>query len=352
MEINSFLKARTMMTGILEATYGNPQASYKEANEEQIKNFMRIEDAEIIKRVAKSTYNIIFRAAGAATIKRIEDGHPCKGHNILDKSVKKINSTEWSYTGSEDLMINYQGLVGCSAGNLTNVWRVSDSGQDEKADIPVASDHMKKCYTGDYDMHDLIKINAGRVMAGTIDERAAINKMNAYLLHADPVRMGKVIENLRLKFGIDPFYRNTKIFTEDAMAKIHESSYALIRHGSQTNYVDYLMGETSELRSTLAKVPSGLMSSPIIKIDTPLLAFDEGEKIYYLATINEVYSYYSTKNFIGNIPFYYFFNDLLVKNKTTKIKGLIECCNFIEQCINHITNNKSYNPRNSIRINI
>jgi hypothetical protein len=289
--------------------------SFSEADNETIEGeyFMRIEDAAAIKKCC-ITHNlhVSFRAAGVDTIERIRNGNPCKGHTILNKSIKKKNN-KWTYqtpgnvSDPDSYFFNLKGLVGYPKsdkdGQLAGLWKLE---ANKPVRVPIenitANMSLTDCYTGDYDMHDLFHAKK-RIVAGTMDENPYIIKLNNAM-----AREVKRHINVLIKPEQEP----------------ETVEYALIRHGAQTMYIDYLLNrERGEL-----KIPSDRRFLPdedsIINIDNHIVMFDNEGKAYILNGVPEICSYYKQNGLFENIPFYYFFHSLRTHpNLSDTDKGLL-----------------------------
>lgn len=289
MTVNEIKQA---VLGMMASKYGSGTAA-NTATDGDIAGafFMRQNDATAIRDCCtKNSYKVAFRTAGANTLTRINAGNPCKGHIILDKSIKQKGSG-WTYNNPSNLDFSaYAGLVGHSNdanNNLDGVWSYD---KDKEAIItPIANVTSDKSlyYTGDYDMHDLIK-NDARILAATVDESSAIDALNNALLRNDATRKAKI----------------------DASQRTYKSPYALIRHGAQTSFLSYLLSNdgASELEiPDTARMPK---EDQILNIDPNIVMFDEAGKAYILDSISKIYWFYKTNDLLNQIPFYYFFKDL------------------------------------------
>jgi hypothetical protein len=55
---------------------------------------------------------VVFRQTGIDSLQRIKNGNPCKGHALLNKTVK-IKNGEKTYICDEDVFKKVKGLVEC-----------------------------------------------------------------------------------------------------------------------------------------------------------------------------------------------------------------------------------------------
>lgn len=261
--------------------------------------------AALAETCRKHGYVVSFREAGAATLERIRRGHPCKGHKILDKSVKPISDSRWTYAADSDTLAACRGLVGFKAGDgmsLGGLW-VEENGQPVRRLLhDLTSDDLSNAYTGDYDMHDLFGFQQSRpvrILAETPDEHSAVDRLNAAMLRA----------------GDDA--RREKVAAIGSAARLATSEYSLIRHGAQTSFMCYLHSITGskELRAWLLDHRTeGLDRIPwqdaVMNISGTICMFDNEGAIFILDTPQKIYRCYKTKEMLQQIPFYYFFKEL------------------------------------------
>lgn len=312
---------KTIVKGMMQAAY-NTAAVPGTANNTQIANagFLREQDAEAIRVSCRGgtggsggKFSISFRTAGLHTLTRIADGNPCKGHTILDKSIKKKDGA-CTYSGVTDTEFEaMKGLVGYPqplapgaarptvAVPLAGLWAISGAnGQQQKARAAAypapTGGNFKAYFTGDYDMHDLLKVTNGtlaRILA-TVDEESAIEQFNNAILNADATRKTAVDASLA---NITP------------KPRLRESQYALIRHGAQTSFMGYLLGPGGTEITATPGIPHPLQNA-VVEIDPNICIFDTNGDAYILNGIPSIYAYYKAKNMLDQIPFYYFFRDL------------------------------------------
>lgn len=319
--------------------------------------FMRAQDARALSAACRKNDIVVsFRAAGADTIRRIEEHHPCKGHEILHKTIKPA-AAGWTYLLSDDagcdsslgagrdgVFETLRGFVGkpyvpllpdgspdmdsadrppvlAADGRsllfhldgvyLLNTDRKSRSSHTVKPLRELLPADLPNAYTGDYDMHDLI-CKGRRVLATTPEEQSALDKLNLAILAADSVRSARV----------------------ETRKRCHESPYALIRHGAQTSYFDFLLsckGE-AEMRKAFAQkrkeradaekrakaagtepapdMPMLPFGDSVIKIDDRIAVFDNKGRMFILQGAAAVYRFYRDAGLRDEIPFYYFFHAL------------------------------------------
>ncbi|WP_421216642.1 hypothetical protein [Aeromonas jandaei] len=189
----------------------------------------------IFERVSREdNVAISVRESGEYTLKALEAGAAAKGHNILDKTIKRSSLSNVYPTSSvvEDMLV---GAEGC--GFLGRVGRWSHSGlsgiyarnnisdDDLSYDVnisrPIEHELVTEWirrnvitpYTGDYDLHDLILFKSGVGCvpeAGGEDENRIINKINRLVSEVDPAR---------------PY---------------DKTAMNVVRHGPQVNFVPYM----------------------------------------------------------------------------------------------------------------
>lgn len=372
MAVKNFREAKEAMKGLLEKHYGtmpSPTLATLTDREVEEKGFMRAQDAEQVRKVAsKEGYYVSFRAAGANTLKRIKAGHPCKGHNILTKSVKKTdkpNLNDWSYTLSAENKDFFKGLVGNPGTGtppaLEGIWALQmpvsldkDFKKRKTTDVPLTLDEARKqigyCYTGDYDMHDLMNAKGARIVPETVDERAAIDQLNRKLLRNDLPRWHNALRDLKNKGIISkdimPYPKDTDVLPEPMLKELLgnyvKSSYALIRHGAQTSYMDFMFSDPEKkelikmnnkaLKNNLSMV---LDEHPVITIDPHIVMFTLKGEVYELNGLSQIYAFFKKENLLNNIPFYYFFGALdKMTTLSSKDKVLLnECKAFIDNIL-------------------
>lgn len=286
---------------IMSETY--KKVAYEEIENRNIeaKGFLLEEHAKSIREACKN-YNlqVSFRGAGTDTLNCIKKGNPCKGHTILDKSIKEKEGN-WTYSCLKNgILEKYKGLVGYSKTFpiLAGIWKLSN-GKPIKTDLESAEKVDKTLFfTGDYDMHDLLK-EGKRVLSNTPEEASTIHNLL--------VIMDKGGLHIKEKEKFEGRWFN--------------SPYAWIRHGAQTSYISYLLSgyNSTELKERLNyeidKLP---LQGKVTTIDDNIVMFDQQEKAYLLDSRDKIYQYYKDKNLLEQIPFYFFFDDLIKKNEAKK----------------------------------
>ena len=145
-------------------------------------------------------------------------------------------------------------------------------------------------------MHDLLKCNGGkyeRILAGTVDEKSAIDELVFKMLEEDEDRFTK---------------------TKSIKERWFKSEYSPIRHGAQTSYISYLL--TTEGNKDLGKIDLSTNKLPlegqVTTISNKIIMYDEKGDAYLLKNLDEIYSYYCKHKLLDQIPFYFFFSDLEV----------------------------------------
>lgn len=275
----------------------------------------------IIDACKKHGYLVSFRPAGDATLNRIRNGHPCKGHTIMNKSVKRLGQQEsWTYSGDTATLEKYKGLVGYpdESNNLAGLW-IDRNNKPEKitlADIDNKPEDVKYCYTGDYDMHDLFcfKGKYVRIIAGTPDEHSAIDLLNFSMLEHDTTGRKNKVKNSEIGRSVG-------------------AEYSLIRHGAQTSFMCFLHSITSsvELKNYLERHTDTLTAIPwedsVMKISEPICIFDKCGNVFILNSMEEIYCYYKSNGMLEYIPFYYFFS-LLRDGNPQKLSEYAETINY------------------------
>lgn len=189
---------------------------------------------------------VSFRLAGPETLKRLANGAPAKGHDILEKSIKpskleEVYGAANAPTRLKQMQDNdIDGFVGHWGDNgLLGLYMTPDAAKnpnlapflektpDGKLYYPVDHNNLaeslkplrqhepdweKKTYTGDYDLHDMINLQGNRspILAGSDDE-------------------------LRTRQAI-----NTAVAATDPNRPLDTPEMAVVQHGPQYNYVAYM----------------------------------------------------------------------------------------------------------------
>jgi hypothetical protein len=348
---------RTDILKKLSEKYSSTSEELIMASDQDIENahFLLENHAGAVRKVCKRhSYSISFRNAGEYTLRRIQDGHPCKGHHILDKSIKKSDAG-WTYspvtadmepvtdTASVDRILSpLAGLIGYKVGEgnaLGGLWKFNGStAQRIPYDVGMTEDEtFHTFYTGDYDMHDLLFYRDDkycRIVADTPDEHSAIDYFNSKMVQ-------KGGDTQREKTVLDCIIKNGQRSTT--------SDYSLIRHGAQTSYMCYLHGITGsrELKEFIERnvtkppkkyekipnIPKMLFFNNIIKIDPNICMFDKDGNAYILNTLPKIYQYYRKYKLLNMIPFYYFFDDLNEGEFKSKIEQYSQIINeYLIKC--------------------
>ncbi|MBB3121500.1 hypothetical protein [Pseudoduganella violacea] len=336
------MKAR--VKSMMAAKYGIPlpgNLAPREDAELEAAFFVRAQDAKVIRVVCrKSHYAISFRTAGEHTLYRINQGNPCKGHKIMTKSIKPVraqgDAIQYSYEGlSEDDFAQFRGLVGYpvaypekQSGPLEGIWAIKNANGIQRMPIQEARSvqDLSGFFTGDYDMHDLLKFSHGRcnrILAGTPDEASAIDAFNSAILNEDKERKNRVTASL----------------AATPEARLRASEYALIRHGAQTSFFSYLLGPGRHELEVPENPKFLQLEAAVNNIDPNICIFDPQGQAYILKGVAEIYSYYALNNLLDQIPFYYFFKDLrsdpLYKKELKKFS--IEINSYIKGCMQEET---------------
>lgn len=287
---------------MMEAKYGSNKTAFTPVNDEEIekKYFLRSQDAEVLKKCAKKYRFIVsFRKAGKHTISRIKEGNPCKGHDILNKSIKEKN-TAYTYNINSEEFDKFKGLIGFSdkdSNNLKGLWNCIKNKPNQTLINEIKKyNNLKEFFTGDYDMHDLIK-NDYRILAATIDEESAIDQLNDALLINDKNRKDNVEKSI------------------NENQRKSSSSYALIRHGAQTSFISYLLSNEGKGEIKIPDTARLPLEGTVTTIDPDIVVFMPNGEAYILKSISEVYHFYKKFNLLNQVPFYNFFDDLKKEEK-------------------------------------
>ncbi len=270
--------------------------------------FLLKKHADAISESAKKhSLIVVFRQTGIDSLQRIKNGNPCKGHALLNKTVK-IKNGEKTYICDEDVFKKVKGLVGYGKNDkliLEGLYAYENNKIVRKKIGEVSlnnSEEMKKFFTGDYDMEDLFTTYNGitqRALAATPEEKSAINYMNNSI-----DRLGK--------------RKNDEISEEDTTL----CEYSVIRHGAQSTHISLLLSESGnkELACIIDKAVEAkktlmqYLEGKTVFVDCPLCAVDKNGEWYILNNMNEIVSFYENNKLIQYIPFYYFLKDLKKDN--------------------------------------
>ncbi|AKU20494.1 hypothetical protein [Massilia sp. NR 4-1] len=331
----SIQQMKTRVKAMMAERYGAPRGAIAESDNAAIAAafFVRARDAAAIREVcSRSHYSISFRTAGEHTLTRLAQNNPCKGHKILDKSIKQKPDGSKSYANLADSdYLSLKGLVGYPNpdGSLGGLWSIDGKNSFKKVDLAAARTAASKAvfYTGDYDMHDLLKFSDGaytRILAGTPDEASAIDAFNTAIL--------KTEENARRKELVAASIAGVP------NARLCSSEYALIRHGAQTSFFSYLLGPGGKEMPKPATNNSLPMEDAVNNIDPNICIFDANGKAFILNSVANIYKYYALNNLLDQIPFYYFFKDLRANPDYNRelnqfaadINGYIDSCGYRE----------------------
>ncbi|MFZ5937765.1 RHS repeat-associated core domain-containing protein [Pseudomonas sp. HS6-2] len=175
---------------------------------------------------------ISVREAGIHTITALGEGAAAKGHDILEKTIKRSSLSNIYGDHAESAI-----TLAAASGFLGRVGQWGTSGvrgiyaynkvSDENHPYPISLEHTQKNelvskwikhgiltpYTGDYDMHDVIHVENGRgriPAAGSAEEKRIIDLINFGVDRVDPSR---------------PFAK---------------TAMNVVRHGPQVNFVSYM----------------------------------------------------------------------------------------------------------------
>lgn len=275
------------------------------------------EHAAIARQVCqKRNIAVSFRNSGQYTLEKMRAGNPCKGHDILDKTIKEspFRKALGKDKGDEQFK-KYQNLSGLVADQLgktkangqiqtepNELWSY-DSKTKANKKVPLTlkdgqyglngDARLDEIYTGDYDLHDFLK-NGQRSL-----DTSEIELFNQRLLQGgDPTRKKKVDQ------------------TSEAGRTLH-SPYSPIRHGAQTSFVSFLLSEEGVKEIKVPKDSTLPFENAVLNIDdTGIAFFNEKGNAYILDSIEKIYHFYSHKQLadgkklLDEIPFYFFFKAL------------------------------------------
>ncbi|MFM0067256.1 hypothetical protein [Paraburkholderia aspalathi] len=189
----------------------------------------------------EGNFAVSFRAAGAATLAALARGAAAKGHNILEKTIRKESICSAYGVGSPGAEVvleavrdaGIEGYVGhWDSAGLAGLYLSGEREDDAfiyPLDVSALEDSLVALkrhenwqtlpFTGDYDTHDMITFRgAGRprsVLTGA-EERTIIDRINREVARVDPNR---------------PF---------------HVRQRNVVRHGPQVNFLSYMVDQEAE----------------------------------------------------------------------------------------------------------
>lgn len=241
----------------------------------EIREFVLAEHVDIIKEFCrKEKCRISFRRAGKDTITRLQKGSPCKGHEILAKSIKDktLNKLDTPLDKGQAALL--RGRIGKWEGDCEQLlgvyisqhaktalaalksrgeepigfWELVENADDGNT-VPLCPELFdflgtEGCdpyfLTGDYDIHDLFYCEAG---------------------HYLPCPEAKAMELLqRLNDQMMAASRE-----EYGGGTIETNEFSFIRHGAQINYCTYMIDHESEKK----------LAYPVVTADYDVAFFDE-----------------------------------------------------------------------------
>jgi len=230
----------------------------------------------------KGNFAVSFRSAGKATLDALARGAAAKGHDILEKTIKK-SSIENAYGAEKAPSVlaavksaGIEGYVGhWNSTGLVGIY-LSGKNEHDKPIYPIDIKDLESSlaslkskvnwptipFTGDYDMHDLITFRGAgpprTVLADSKEEKDIIDLMNRQVAEVDPNRPFEVKQ------------RNT------------------IRHGPQVNFFSHMVASESEV---VAK-SGGVLGAVARPGEFPVAMLDRGQWTV-LENIKQLDSYYS-----------------------------------------------------------
>lgn len=384
-----YREAATDMLELMKRTY-EPKLKKVRLKEVKLDHLDRLEEEGFIlakdakkildsKMMKSGDVVVTFRVAGKYTLKKAALGCAFKGHDIMDKTIKKKNSGDWNYTHklvktgenkaitkiTGDEYNQLEGLVGQLADNnevkkilaenktnevdkvleknktnevkkvLEGVWgleEITDNTDEKKRKLInklyTVSDAIKKVeekkyqelYTGDYDLHDLL-----------------VRRNQHWSRPLSGVDANSWIDRIARVFGAKP--PTTRSGTQ---ARAYKSKYSVVRHGPQTNFISYLLTEPKELGKLLPseeiyeQIKKGQenenfllpLEKSVTKIDVPILVLGPGSCARIARTVPEVYKLYTDiQEAPPLVPPYYFIQDMQEKCKDSGVvKSMRDVC--------------------------
>lgn len=244
-------------------------------NRAQIQEFVLEEHVDVIKKFCKDeNCRISFRRAGKDTIDRLIKGSPCKGHEILAKSIKDKTLKKLEHPLDERQAALLRGRIGDWGINCRQLKGVYISHYAktklaeirERGEVPTgfwklieevgAGNTVPLCpelfafletegcdpyfLTGDYDIHDLFYREGGHfTVCSEAKATELLQKLNDQMMEVSR--------------------------RERAGGTIDSNEFSFIRHGAQINYCIYTIERESEKK----------MVYPVVTADYDVVFFDE-----------------------------------------------------------------------------
>jgi len=252
----------------------------------------------ILKACKKHGICVTIRDTGTDSIKRIKEGHPCKGHDILHKSLKKgsIDTIKISNQrkktqetvekkGCEGLVGYWENTstlapLGIPKGVLATGGVNPVTGQPKLMGGKIvkftdyAAEYPPTVYTGDYDMHDLLYARGGggikpgqAVVSESKEEKRFINGLNFQIWEDDKEKRLPIVKKVTRSYK--------------TLKNSWEHAYALFRHGAQRNFIAFALDKKEA------------MIMMLVKYDPPIAAFCHDGSCYILYTLSEIKEWYS-----------------------------------------------------------
>lgn len=256
--------------------------------------------ASILRACKRYKFCVSIRDTGPDSIDRIKQGYPCKGHDILHKSLKESSIKKITLTPKRNDIDSIAKKKGCyglvghwvnpgTGGELGMPDGVLSTGGVNTTDgspralggklIKFSSIEQKApdtVYTGDYDMHDLLYASRSSgakigltVPSESVDEAKYINALNSLIWEDDDFRQ-KIVSK------VTSSYKN--------LTESWKHSYALFRHGPQRNFMAFALDKKEA------------MIMALVKYDPPIAAFCHDGNCYILYTLTDIREWYAKYN--------------------------------------------------------
>ncbi|NEQ75332.1 MAG: hypothetical protein F6K23_21145 [Okeania sp. SIO2C9] len=318
----TFKEMKTKIPSMMDEVYGGTTPNIARLNDASVEdhNFLLEQHSAVVRKFCQQ-YNchISFRAAGEDSLDRIKNGNPCKGHDIMDKSIKQ-KGRNWTYKAPSSIDLeNYKGLVGyrdkkdeANPPYLLGLWYLDDNGKSDKKQIDsVDPNQQTRYFTGDYDLHDLFR-NKQRVLS-SVDERHDLDILALRMIDACP-------SNRKDKFN-------------SQSGRAFESPYSLVRHGAQTNFISFLLSHSGEgdltniIQGWQQDIPARLpLEGAVTTIDDNVIMYDPQGQASFLDSLEKVYHYYQREGLLAQIPFYFFIANLKQRVDSETDKDFLNDC--------------------------
>lgn len=236
---------------------------------------------ERISRVQNIAMSV--RESGSHTINALGAGAAAKGHNILEKTIKRSSLTgvygeqaatmlQWAESSGFAGRVGNWGKVGLQGVHARNNVSFEDTTYNINLQCPTEHELVDSWikfkivtpYTGDYDMHDIIRFSGGQghVPASGSDAEAEVK---------DLINLG--------------------VSASDPARSFDDVSMNVVRHGPQVNFVSYMWENEFEK----VKADNGYLGAVARPGPFPIAMVHQG-RWSILENSNELFEFYASTN--------------------------------------------------------